>query len=279
MEYKLGLLGYPISHSLSPWIYNQFLKQEKIKGTYTIFEVEENRLIDQVNKMKEKNFNGFNVTAPYKEKIIPLLDELDVSAQNIGAVNTVLIKNGQLTGYNTDAVGYLRSLEQYFPHLKQDKQQKILIIGAGGAARAIYYGLNRAGYISIDLTNRTLEKAHAITKIKSVETKSSVMSLEVAEKQLKEYDLVIQTTSVGMKPRLNEIPITLDGIRSRTIVSDIIYQPIWTKFLTEAKALNASIHHGHTMLLYQAQYAFEIWFGKKPTLKQMDEQLKRILEG
>lgn len=275
MTYKLGLIGYPIKHSLSPWIHKQFLEVANLQGNYSIFEVREVELTELVQTIKEKSVTGFNVTLPYKQKIIPLLDDLDPSAKHIGAVNTVLNKEGRLVGFNTDGIGYLRSLEQSFPDLTNNKQVNILIIGAGGAARGIYNALHQAGYTSIAIANRTIEKAKELSR----HSESAILTLDQAEENLAIFDLIIQTTNVGMKPNQGDSPIKLDGMKSSTIVSDIIYQPIWTTLLQDAKMKGAQIHHGHSMLLYQAQYAFEIWFGVTPSLRNMNSQLKRILEG
>lgn len=275
MTYQLGLIGYPIKHSLSPWIHKQFLEEANLQGNYSIFEVREDDLTELVQTIKEKSVTGVNVTLPYKQKIIPLLDDLDPSAEHIGAVNTVLNKEGRLIGYNTDGIGYLRSLEQSFPDLTNNKQVNILIIGAGGAARGIYHALDQAGYTSITIANRTIEKAKEIAR----NPKSAILTLDQAEENLATFDIIIQTTNVGMKPNQGDSPIKLDRMKSSTIVSDIIYQPIWTTLLHDAKKKGAQIHQGHSMLLYQAQYAFEIWFGITPSLGNMNSQLKRILEG
>ncbi len=238
MAYQLGLIGYPIKHSLSPWIHKQFLEEANIQGNYSIFEVREDDLTELVQTIKEKSVTGFNVTFPYKQKIIPLLDDLDPSAKHIGAVNTVLNKEGRLIGYNTDGIGYLRSLEQSFPDLPNNKQINILIIGAGGAARGIYNALHQAGYSSITIANRTIEKAKEIAQ----NSKSAILTLDQAEENIATFDLMIQTTNVGMKPNQDDSPIKIDGMKSSTIVSDIIYQPIWTTLLREAKEKGDQIH-------------------------------------
>jgi shikimate dehydrogenase len=279
MEFKLGLIGYPIKHSLSPWIHSQFLENAQIKGEYSIYNIKEDSLSKQIEMMKEKEYRGFNVTTPYKQKVIPYLDEIDDTANYIGAVNTVLNDNGRLIGFNTDGTGYIRSLQKYFPQIIRDKDKSILIIGAGGAARGIYHALSHSGFKTIDIANRTCDKAESIQKLASRNTNTKVLSLIQGEKNIHQYDVIIQTTNVGMKPDVLHSPLKLNNIRDPAIVSDIIYQPIWTNFLREALLNGACIHHGHTMLLYQAQYAFEIWFGFKPELRDMEQQLKQLLEG
>lgn len=278
--YQLALIGYPIKHSLSPWIHTNFLEKAQLTGDYRIIEIKpEQSLAQQLDDIKQQSINGFNVTVPYKQKIIPYLDKLDDEAKHIGAVNTVIYKNDQLVGYNTDGIGYVRSLEQAFPSLERQKEQKrLLILGAGGAARGIYYALMQAGYRFIDIGNRTRSSAEDIATLKMMSVHTNIKTLTEAEEKLSEYDVIIQTTSVGMRPNEDHSIISLHQLKPQSIVSDIVYQPIETKFLTDAKSKGAYIHHGHTMLLYQAQYAFELWTNKRISLNDMDKQLKQILE-
>lgn len=280
MVYNLKLIGYPIKHSLSPWIHERFLKRAGIEGNYSLFEIEPHTNFEEkIGQLKALKTIGFNVTVPYKQKIIPYLDELDETAKQMQAVNTVDVKNGKWYGYNTDGHGYLRSLKSHYPSFFEGKAQNTLIIGAGGAARAIYHALVNAGVAEIDIANRTFSKAEDIAAIGNGKTKTVIHTIEEAEKVLPTYDLIIQTTSVGMKPKQGEIVLPITNIKDNAIVSDIIYQPIKTKFLKAAEQANGNLHYGHTMLLFQAQYAFEIWFGKKVDMTGMDEELQEILEG
>ncbi|HEX6593123.1 MAG TPA: shikimate dehydrogenase [Bacillota bacterium] len=281
MTYQLGLIGFPIQHSLSPWIHHEFLERAGLTGSYDLLEIHPTESFSRrVAELKQSGIHGFNVTVPYKQTIIPYLDELDEQAEKIGAVNTVFHHNGKWIGFNTDGVGYVRSLEYAFPHLFQSNQkERFLIIGAGGAARGIYVALVLAGIPEIDLANRTVEKAEDIAKRKPEETSTSIMTIDEAAQRLDDYGVIIQTTSVGMKPHEDEMIMSVDQLKEGSIVSDIVYQPIMTKFLKEAKKRGASIHFGHTMLLHQAQYAFEIWTGERVSTKEMDERLRRILEG
>ncbi|HAM81311.1 shikimate dehydrogenase [Ornithinibacillus bavariensis] len=278
MELRLGLIGYPIKHSLSPWIHKRFMQQTNIEGTYRIEEVLPDEFEQQITRIIH-SYDGFNVTVPYKQKIISYLDELDENAAKIGSVNTVINVEGRLIGYNTDGIGYVRSLESSFPEIMEKKKSKILIIGAGGAARGIYVALNQCGFQFIDIANRTKEKAEAIAKLRKKPTTTEVIGLKQAEEHIGNYPLIVQTTSVGMLPNQDMVPIQLHHLPKKVNVSDIIYQPFWTKFLKEANDKGANIHHGHTMLLYQAQYAFEIWTGIRPSLGNMNRELKLLLEG
>ncbi|WBX79078.1 shikimate dehydrogenase [Virgibacillus salarius] len=277
--YRFGLIGYPIAHSLSPWIHKEFMKRTHIDGEYEIYEINpEGSFSEKINAFRKKELHGFNITVPYKQKIIPFLDEVDHTAKAIGAVNTVRNKNGKWIGYNTDGIGYVRSLKSKYPRLFSKADRRALILGAGGAARGIYAALQDAGFTTIDIANRTKEKALDIIRLYQVQ--SQVMPLESVEKQIDQYDVVIQTTSVGMKPYADKSIIEIKNTKPNdTIVSDIIYQPIETNLLTQAKCYGFSLHFGHTMLLYQAQYAYEIWTGIKPPMERMDQELQLILEG
>lgn len=277
MTYQFGLIGYPITHSLSPWIHEQFLERTKLQGEYSIIEISpEKSFSEEMERLRESNLNGFNITVPYKEKIIDYVDELDEQAEKIGAVNTVLCKNGRWIGYNTDGIGYMRALLQKYPQLTDRKDCQILLIGAGGAAKGIYYALLTNGYNHITIANRSLDKA---IQLVGQNSESNVITLDEAEKTLKEFDVIIQTTSVGMKPDIEKSVIPITELKENAIVSDIVYQPLRTKFLHIAQSLGAHIHYGHTMLLYQAQYAFEIWTNEMPNMDGLDEELQKILEG
>lgn len=275
MRYAFGLIGYPITHSLSPWIHGEFLKRTNLQGTYDIFEIDVNDSFkEEMMKLRDKSLDGFNVTVPYKEKIMPFLDEIDEQAKEIGAVNTVWCKDGKWTGYNTDGIGYVRSLESKYPIVQGNLDARILLLGAGGAAKGIYAALKASGRQNITIANRSIEKAVQLTGLPE-----KSMHLQEAEKLAHTFDLIIQTSSVGMKPNVNQAVINLTHVKKDAIVSDIVYQPLKTKLLQTAENLGAHIHFGHTMLLYQAQYAFEIWTNEQPNMDQLDIALQQILEG
>lgn len=280
--YKFGLIGFPITHSLSPWIHEEFLRRAKLKGKYSIFEIHPNESFAKaINHLKEQGIHGFNVTVPYKQKIIEFLDDIDSEAEKIGAVNTVVHKNGKWIGYNTDGNGYLRALTSKYPNIIKENSvtKRVLILGAGGAARGIYYAMMMHGFKNIDIANRTKKSAHSIAELKDKHTDTAILSLTEAKHGIDTYDIIIQTTSVGMNPKVNESIIQLKRLKQAAIVSDIVYQPIETKFLKDAKLLGANIHFGHAMLLYQAQYAFEIWTNKQLVISDMEVELEQKLKG
>lgn len=275
--YQFRLIGYPIQHSLSPWIHSRFMEQTNISGEYHLNEIE--NFAAEITRFKKKAINGFNVTVPYKEAIIPYLDELDESAKVIGAVNTVLVTDGKWIGYNTDGIGYVRALQETFPQVADLTEKQIVILGAGGAAKGIYAACKLQQADRIVIANRTIEKAEAIITTTKQENSDQAVSLEDVGPYLEKADIIIQTSSVGMKPNEEESIVTLPQLKQTAIVSDIVYQPIETAFLKQAKRQGVSIHHGHTMLLYQAQYAFEIWTDLRPIVGEMANELEQELRG
>ncbi|CQR46915.1 Shikimate dehydrogenase [Paraliobacillus sp. PM-2] len=274
---KLGLIGYPIKHSLSPWIHKQFLQQINQKGQYKLYETSDIELPETIEKIKQDDLRGYNVTVPYKQAIIPYLDELDIYAEKIGAVNTVVCDNGKWIGYNTDGLGYIQAVKADYPELFTGKKN-VLVIGAGGAARGIFYALCQESFERVDIANRTIEKAMTLKSLNQTkQVKTNCVTFEEAEKNIDNYHLIIQTTSVGMNEDV--AILSLDNLLHETVVSDIVYQPLLTTFLREARDQGAKIHQGHTMLLNQAKLAFQKWTGKKvsvnPLRYNLEQQLKK----
>lgn len=274
LSLKFKLIGYPIKHSLSPWIQTTFLERSGIKGSYTLHEIANEGIFEEeINKLKAAEVNGFNITVPYKETIIPYLDRLDVTAERVGAVNTVALEGNNWVGYNTDGVGYVQALRDKFPDMDGNKDVPILILGAGGAARGIFHGLVLAGFKNLTLANRTRSKCENIIN----GADASIITLAEAEKNIAAFDVIIQTSSVGMNEA--EQIIDLSNLRQGAIVSDIVYQPLVTQFLKQAEEKGGRIHYGHTMLLYQAQKAFEIWTNKNVNVEGMDEEMIEKIKG
>ncbi|RCW65296.1 shikimate dehydrogenase [Saliterribacillus persicus] len=278
MSLSLGLIGNPIGHSLSPWIHTNFLEKANINGNYRLYEGDINKLPDILKKLRQNNIAGFNVTVPYKQTILPYIDDIDKDARVLGAVNTVLNDNGRWVGYNTDGQGYVRSVITANPSIL-NKDTKILMLGAGGAARGIYRALVNQDVNRIDIANRSEEKAIDLLHLNNREVKSDFIDFGTAEENLGDYDFIVQTTSVGMKPKQDNQIIKLDHLKKNALVSDIVYQPITTQLLKDAKFRGANIHHGHAMLLYQAQLAFEIWTGEKLNVENMLQPLEQKLRG
>lgn len=271
MKKIFGVIGDPIAHSMSPLMHNDLFQNYSIDAHYFPFHVKKEELRNAVCGMKTLGVSGFNITVPHKVAIIPLLDQIDSLASAIGAVNTVVNVDGQLIGYNTDGSGYVKGLADHVTNLKD---QKVLIIGAGGAARALYFSLAKAGVIRLDICNRTIENAAKLIKECPYHVDSNAIEKEEAERVLGEYDVIIQTTSIGMEPNIEDFPLKLDNLRAGAFVSDIIYNPLETALLREAKKKNANIQNGIDMFVFQGALAFELWTGIFPDTDRM----KRIVE-
>lgn len=235
MKPLYGVIGNPVGHSMSPDIHNAALKDAGIDGHYHGFQVENDDLKDAISGMKALGISGFNVTVPHKVDIMQYLDKIDVTAERLRAVNTVRLEEGQLIGYNTDGEGFLHSLLEALD--QPLSELSFLLIGAGGAARAIYTTIADYAPKSFDITNRTIEKAEALIKSADGNITSSAITLKTAEEQLGEYDVIIHTTSIGMHPNVEETPISLANAKKTAVVCDIVYNPIETKLLREAAGL------------------------------------------
>ncbi|MFD0715039.1 shikimate dehydrogenase [Paenibacillus sp. GCM10027626] len=272
-----SVIGDPIRHSKSPIMMNRAFRECNINGVYTAFHIKGENLAAFVAGVRAMGIRGVNVTIPHKLAIMPLLDEIDESAQMIGAVNTIVNNDGRLTGYNTDGLGYVRSLkEEAEPDLRG---KRILIIGSGGAARGIVYALTKEGAGSIVIANRTVERAKQLAQ-----AFSGLLPIHaIAHSELKaacaEADIVINTTSVGMFPHVEETPVDARWLRQGAIASDLIYNPLTTKFLEEARENGCRIHGGLGMFIYQGAYAFEYWTGAPAPVKAMREVVLQALKG
>lgn len=277
MKKIYGVMGDPIAHSMSPDIHNDAFEKENIEAVYHHFHVTKEGLNDAVKGMKALGIEGFNITIPHKTSIIPFLDEVDELALAIGAVNTVVNKNGRFIGYNTDGKGFFKSL---CDEISGDiKAKKTLVIGAGGAARAIYFTLVKEGVKQVDIANRTKERAAQLVSDCPYDKLSKALSIIEAEESLSQYDLIIQTTSSGMSPELDHSPLKVDQLKTGAIVSDIIYNPLQTKLLCEAGEKGAETQNGLGMFINQAALAFEIWTGIMPDTARMTDIVLNKLGG
>ncbi|MFD1705478.1 shikimate dehydrogenase [Siminovitchia sediminis] len=277
MKKLFGVIGDPISHSLSPVMHNRELNELGIDAYYHPFHIKGEDLKTAVEGMKVMGMNGFNITIPHKTAIIPLLDKVDPLAEAIGAVNTVVRENGLFVGYNTDGEGFVASLKEDW---KDDLSgEKTLIVGAGGAAKAIYYTLLSKGVHQVDIANRTVQTAKNLIENQPYQADSQALSLKEAEASIGKYSLIIQTTSIGMEPDIYSSPISLQGLTPGAFVSDIIYNPGETQFLKEAARYGATTQNGLAMLVYQGALAFEKWTNTKPNVTRMKETIQHCLGG
>ncbi|MEW6978468.1 shikimate dehydrogenase [Bacillus pumilus] len=277
MKPLYGLIGNPVGHSMSPDIHNAALKDAGIDGHYHGFQVEGGDLKDAIRGMKALGISGFNVTVPHKVEIMQYLDKIDVTAERLRAVNTVLLEKGQLVGYNTDGEGFLHSLVEALD--QPLSELSFLMIGAGGAARAIYTTIAEYAPKSFDITNRTIEKAEALIQSADGKVTSNAIALNTAEDQLGDYDVIIHTTSIGMYPNVEETPISLTNAKKTAVVCDIVYNPIETKLLSEAAGLGLKTVDGVGMFVGQAARAFELWTGVTPDARKMKSIVIEKLGG
>ncbi len=269
------LIGNPISKSLSPSIHNYLFDKEKENAVYMAFNIEKKDLENTINGFKAINVKGFNVTIPYKIDIINFLDQLSYESELIGAVNTVKIDNGKLVGYNTDGLGFLKTLEERNISLKG---KNVLILGAGGAAQSISLTVANEGVKSLTILNRTVSKSKKLVeKIKNrfPEIESSYGSLNEKYIDLKKFDILINCTSIGMYPEVDKMPIEINRFNKNVIVYDIIYKPLETKLIKSAKKEGMIAIGGLDMLIYQALLSDEIWLGRKLDIEKTKNILKR----
>jgi len=272
-----GIIGHPVKHSLSPLMQTEAFKEAGIDAVYVPFEVEPENLEEAVSGLRALSVKGFNVTVPHKERVAELLDFLTEDAELLGAVNTVKNENGELTGYNTDAEGFLRSLIEEGVELSG---KRVLMFGAGGAAKAVGYALLKGGVKFLNIVNRNFPRAKAVAELLGKRGNVLVYPLREStiEVLLKDADLIVNTTSVGMKeddPPLFDYSKIPEGI---TVV-DIIYNPPETPLLKAAREKGCKTVNGLGMLIHQGAVAFEIWTGKKAPVERMREVLERELYG
>ena len=268
----LGLIGHPVEHSLSPIMHNEALKDKNLNYVYLAFDVSPENLKYVVDGAKSLGINGFNITIPYKVDIMKYLNKIDKEAELIGAVNTVKIENDIAIGYNTDGLGARMSLEE---EIGKVENKNILIIGAGGASRAVAFELAKNNNITI--INRTVEKARALSEEIS-EKLNKTINYNNLNIDIKEFDIIIHTTPIGMYPNVDVQPIiNTKDINESMVVMDLIYNPEETVLLKEAKKQGAKTINGLGMLVYQGAIAFEIWTGVKPDVKVMKRALKEAL--
>ena len=255
------VIGWPVEHSRSPAIHTYWLKQYKIDGSYRAEAVLPEEFAAFLKSFAARGYSGANVTLPHKEGALRLADSADAAAQAIGAANTLwLDEAGKLHASNTDAYGFMTNLEQQAPGWN-DKKRPVVVLGAGGAARAVLHGLIEAGAGKILLLNRSRDRAEALTK--SFGRKIEVNDWSQRTDVLAGTGLLVNTTSLGMigKPRLD---LDLAVLPKDAVVADIVYNPLETHLLAAARARGNRAVDGLGMLLYQAVPGFERWFGVRP---------------
>lgn len=274
-----GLIGFPLVQSYSPIMQNAAFNKCGLNKIYIPIEVEPANLEQVVKGISKMNFDGFNITKPYKIEIMKYLDEIDEAASLIGAVNTVKISNRILKGCNTDGNGFLRSLEEGAGVETEGKN--IFILGSGGAARAIAITLALNNVKKIYICNRTFEKAASLAADTNKLACSEAVLMEYSKMKaaINDSHILINTTNVGMFPNIDESPLNEKLLHNRLIVCDIVYNPIKTKLLQYAENKGCKIIPGLPMLVYQGVEAFEIWTGMDAPIDTMFEAAEEASLG
>lgn len=279
-------MAHPVHHSLSPIMHNAAFAELDLPHHYQAFDVQPMQLKAAIEAMKTLNIAGVNVSLPHKVEVIQYLDEIDAEAKAIGAVNTILLQeDGRLKGYNTDGAGYVQALlaETQIALTKT----KALLLGAGGAAKGIAIYLIKHGCTDITIANRTRNKAEQLanqlkeyTSDQELVGKIECIEWENASQSSSIFNLIVNTTPIGMWPDTEQAPIYFEHLQTNTIVSDIVYNPLKTFFLTQAEQKGARIHQGLGMFIYQGALAFEYFTGVKAPIECMREVvLKRLIQG
>jgi len=266
-----GVIGHPIVHSKSPLIHNYWIKQSGLKGTYEAVDIPCEDLEGGLKNLIERGFKGFNVTIPHKESVLALCDELDETAQQIGAVNTVIIDDGRLKGMNTDSFGFIENIRSQKPDFSFASGSAV-VLGAGGAAKAVVHGLLEHGAPEIIIANRTKEKALILSESCLAPDKVHLVEWEERSKKLEGVALLVNTTSLGMEGQDN-LDIDLSLLPRDALVSDIVYAPLYTELLKAAKDSGHEIVTGIGMLLHQARPAFKAWYGVMPEVSAELEEM------
>jgi len=250
-----AIIGNPVEHSLSPLIHNAAFEHLKLNYAFLAFKVEQLR--EAVMGIRALNLKGVSVTIPHKVEIVDYLDDIEEVAQKIGAINTVVNQEGRLFGYNTDWSGAIKALEEKI----ELKNKKTVLLGAGGAARAIAYGLKEKG-TDLTILNRTVKKAEVLAS----ELDCLYGGLERVESF--KPDILINTTSLGMYPQVDDTPIRKEFLKSM-LVFDIVYNPLKTRLIREAEQNGCATIMGVEMFINQAALQFELWTGKKAPVELM----------
>lgn len=265
-----GVIGWPVSHSLSPRLHGYWLRQYRIDGAYLPLPVRPEALSPVIAGLAELGFRGVNVTIPHKQAVLKLCTNVDSTAERIGAVNTVVFRDGGLHGSNSDAFGFLENLQRGAPDW-QPAAGPAVVLGAGGAARAVIVALLDAGVPGIRLVNRTLARAEALAE--AFGERVAARSWEDAESELAEARLLVNSTSLGMTGQ-PDLALDLTALPRIAVVTDLVYAPLETPLLAAAKARGNTVVDGLGMLLHQARPGFKAWFGQRP---EVTEDLRRFL--
>ncbi len=282
MTSNLGIIGYPIGHSISPVFQQAALDHCAIDGTYQAWEVNPDDVGKFLEGLRRPGFLGINVTVPHKEAVVPYLDEVDDWASAAGAVNTIVNREGRLTGHNTDGIGFLRGLREAASFSPAGR--RVLVLGAGGAARGVVLALAREGVSHLTIANRTLERAQRLGDLarnNGVGSNAIALSSDALGVAAASADLIVNCTTIGMSHGPNEAgtPLPSTQIPATALVNDLVYNPLRTPLLTEAARAGAAVLGGIHMLVYQGAASFEMWTDRDAPVAVMLETAIKAMEA
>ena len=261
---KYLVIGNPIEHSLSPKLHNYWFKKNNINAVYDKKQIEEQNIKEIISEMRNGKIDGINITVPFKQLIIPFVDELSSEAEESQSVNTIFKENNKVLGHNTDISGFELAIRKKGYNIKD---KKVFILGAGGVVPSIILALRKMGAAKIILSNRTQSKAEKIKKTFS--------NLEIVNwGEVPEFNMIINATSLGLN-KDDEIKLNYEDIGQNKLFYDVIYNPSQTKFLLNAKKFGNQIENGKMMFIYQAHQSFAIWHKVMP---KIDEETIRLLD-
>ena len=288
MTNLIGLIGYPVKHSISPYFQQAALDYYHLDIRYELWETKPGRLESTIARLNKPQNLGANVTVPYKETVLPLLDEVEELASLIGAVNTIVKRDDKLVGFNTDARGFIRALskERHF----EPEGKRAAILGAGGAARAVCFALVREKASSLVIINRTIARAEALADSLRKYMAESGLETEVttlpwqsstSSETFSHCHLIINCTTIGMKysPQEGQSPLSFEVIPKDVLVYDLVYNPYPTPLLQLARKAGADTLGGLAMLVYQGAASFELWTGRKAPIDIMYGKAREALPG
>ena len=280
MQQRAGILGYPLSHSISPAFQQAAFDHHALPVTYHAWPVAPRDLPDAIRKLYADDHLGANVTVPHKEAALELVDDVDPVAQRIGAVNTIVRKGDRLVGYNTDLDGFVKGLKSHGDF--EPRGKRALLLGAGGAARAAVFGLAEEGVASLVIANRTVRRAESLAREVS-EVLADVSAVGLTDRAVArvaaDCDLIVNSTSIGMSggDGDGQTPVGAGCIRPGVLVYDLVYNPVETPLMREARRAGASVLGGLPMLVYQGAAAFELWTGRAAPTDVMFDAAERAM--
>jgi len=274
-----GIIGDPIEHTLSPAMHNAAFEELNLDFIYVAFRVRKAELRDAIIGARSLGVHGLNVTMPHKNAVLKYLDEIDPTARSIGAVNSILNNKGSFRGYNTDGTGALKALEE---NGVRSEGKTLLLLGAGGAGKAIAFHAAQE-VRELTILNRTAQKAkelaEALRKKSNKKINGNLLSAQHIKKELEDTDILVNATSVGMYPNIDQSLVDQSWLRPDLCVMDIVYDPIETKLAKDARAVGAKVVSGIEMLVHQGAASFKIWTNHEAPVKVMKKAvLNKLLE-